>query len=133
MSSPIFFQRYVDGQAVNFDRDTITRILGAAAVMDGDTIAAIQFSDDDGGEVYGADADSFEQLSFDEGEGERFFDALWRIADETDSFIYWLGDGRCSAVTKPATIAQLPADVVDDTGPVRVARTGAELESMLDG
>ena len=131
MSVPIFFQRYEAGEPALFERNVIAQILGSSAVMNGDDIVAIQFSDTDGGEVYGADSDEFEQLSFDQGVGERFFDALWRIADATGAFVYWLGDGSCSAVTKQETIAQLPADVVRDSGPVRVVRTGVELEEAI--
>ena len=131
MSIPIFFQRYQNGAPASFDRTTIANILGSAAVMDGDCIGAIRFSDSDGGEVYGADAESFEQLSFDQGRGKRFFDALWRIADDTNAFIYWLGDGSCSAVTKQAVIAELPPEIVRDAGPVKVVRTGAELDAAI--
>ncbi len=133
MSVPIFFQRYQKGEAVPFRRSEITAVLGSAAVMDGENITAIRFSDSDGGEVYGTDTDTFEQLSFDEGMGEKFFDALWRIADTTGAFIYWLGDGACSAVTREDVVPHLPADIVADVGPVRVVGSGAEIEEAVYG
>ena len=133
MSTPIFFQRYQDGQAIAFKRADLVRILGPAAVMNDQDIVAIRFSDTDGGEVYGIDADAFEQLSFDEGVGEKFFDALWRIADATSALIYWLGDGSCSAVTREDVLPHLSADIVADVGPVKIVTSGSELEDALYG
>ena len=133
MSSPIFFQRYSNAALIPFKRSEIAAVLGSAAVLDGPSIAAIRFSDDDGGEVYGIDADEFEQLSFDEGGGEKFFDALWRIADATGALIYWLGEGACSAVTRNEVLPHLPADIVTDVGPVKIVASGAELEEAVYG
>ncbi|HEX4505615.1 MAG TPA: hypothetical protein VH722_07775 [Alphaproteobacteria bacterium] len=133
MSMPIFFQRYQNGEAVSFKRSEIATMLGSAAVMHGPNVTAIRFSDADGGEVYGVEADEFEQLSFDEGMGEKFFDALWRIADATGAFIYWLGDGACSAVTRGDVLPHLPPDVVADVGPVKIVGSGAEIEGAIYG
>jgi len=130
MSLPIFFQRYQNGELTTIKRSMLAEILGPAAVMDGPDIGAIRFSDSDGGEVYGADADEIEQLSFDEGNGKKFWDALWQIADRTGAFVYWLGDGRCSAVTNKAILEHVPTDVIESVGPVRVAKNGRQLEKF---
>ena len=131
MSFPVFFQRYRNGELTNFNRSDLLAVLGPAAIMNGTALSAIRFSDRDGGEAYGAEDELFEQLSFDEGQGPKFFDALWRIANETQAFIYWLGDGSCSAVTDKAVLDQVPADVIADTGPVKVIKNGKALEKLL--
>ena len=133
MSMPIFFQRYQNGESVPFKRAEIAGVLGSATVTKDRDIIAIRFSDSDGGEVYGVDADEFEQLSFDEGMGEKFFDALWRIADTTGAFIYWLGDGACSAVTRGDVLPHLPTDIVADVGPVKIVGSGTEIEEAIYG
>jgi hypothetical protein len=116
MSLPVFLQRYQDGQKIAFSRADILKILGPAAVMDGPDLVAIAFSDSDGGEIYGASSENFEELSCDDGAGDRFFDALWRIADGTGAFVYWLGAEHCSAVTSSAVLQHLPQDIVADAG-----------------
>jgi hypothetical protein len=63
--------------------------------------------------------------------GDRFFDALWRIADASGALIYWLGDGNCSVVTNKAVLKTLPEDIVADVGPVRVVANGADLQDAL--
>jgi hypothetical protein len=131
MSVPVFFQRYQNRDQIAFERAEIVRILGPAAVMDGADLVGIAFSDSDGGEIYGANAETFDELSFGEGAGDRFFDALWRIADATGAFIYWLGDEGCSAVTKSSVLPHLPPDIVADTGPVRIVADGDALEEAI--
>ena len=133
MTMPIFFQRYRNGEAIPFKRADLLNILGPSAVINDTAIVAIEFSDTDGGEILGADGDEFEQLSVDDGAGEKFFDALWRIADATGAFIYWLGEGDCSAVTREDILPHLPADIVADVGPVKVVGSGEELENAASG
>jgi hypothetical protein len=131
MSLPVFFQRYQNGELATIKRSVLIDILGSAAVMDGPNIGAIRFSDSDGGEVYGADNEDIEQLSFDEGDGKKFFDALWEIADRTGAFMYWIGDGSCSAVTDKAILDHVPADVLADTGPAKIVKNGKQLSKCL--
>jgi len=72
-------------------------------------------------------------LSFNGG-GANFMQAIWEIANRTNSSIFWLGSPPNLAVTSTTALEFVPEGVLEAIGPARIVRSGKELVAcMMEG
>jgi hypothetical protein len=111
MSVTTFFVMSRDEHGpIPFSRDVLADVLGPYAKTEpGGAIVGAWFTDRDECDIGGAERETITDLNFDYG-GDRVLQAIWEIADRTDSAIYWLG---CEYVyvTKEENIARIEAVV----------------------
>jgi hypothetical protein len=131
MSFEIFMECYRHGQPASFDRALIHEAFGSDARIGDGEIDSIVYPEGDRAEVFGADEPIIEGLMFNHASGDRVFDGLWRLANQTRSIVYWPGEGSQCAVTNAETLQHIPAEMLEDIGPARIVRTGRELADYI--
>ncbi len=81
-------------------------VFGPDADLSESDFSHIQYSDEDGAEVYGAEEETVaDGLSFNHCGGERFFDGLWRLAERTNAVIFWPGEAGNAVATSTEALA----------------------------
>jgi hypothetical protein len=63
--------------------------------------------------------------------GDMFFDAMYKLADQTKSVIFWPNSPSLVVVTDEAVLKELPADFPGVENP-RVVRSGAEIIAAIE-
>ena len=99
MSFDIFMNPYLNGKPAPFDRSLIREAFGAEACSGADEIWNISYPDQSGGQVYGADEETVESLMFNHCGGDRFYEGLLRLAERTNSIIFWPTPESMAVVT----------------------------------
>ena len=122
----IYVQRGTDTGIRPIDRSALADVLGSHAIGRNGKILGAEFSDGDWGDIDGAEEAQIESLCF-TGGGEKFMQAIWEFANRTNAYIFWIGEGRCLAVTSEAALSEVPESVSQDIGPARIVADGAEL------
>jgi hypothetical protein len=130
MGLEIYVQRYENGEAVAFSRSVLSDILGSHAIVRDGKILGMKFADDDWGDIDGAEEEEIRNLCFDGG-GTKFMQAIWEIANRTNSHIFWIDEPPNLAITRQDALAYVPEEVVQDFGPVEVVRDGEELTGYI--
>jgi hypothetical protein len=132
MSFDLFLAPFKDGQPMVFDRSVILEAFGPDADLGDEEISRIYFSESDGGQVFGAEDEIIaDGLSFNHFGGERFFDGLWKLAEKTNSVVFWLGNSGNAVATSERALAHADPEFLEPLQPIQIVATGHELNEYL--
>jgi hypothetical protein len=131
MSMDLFISCTRDGKAATFPRQLFEEIMTRGAVDTSLPVSTIAYADGSGGECGADDADMIDGADFVDFGGDIFFERIWELADRTGSYFTWPGADRPLAVTRSEFIKDVPRDVVEELGPVRVVANGRELAAVI--
>jgi hypothetical protein len=118
MSFDIFLQCFRNGKSATFERAIFDESFPAYFV-DRERypgLMRIEYSDGGGADIYVDDGDHVGGMMFNHCGGDAFFDALYELARQTGSVIFWPGVGRTSVIADPTMIRHLPADLIESCG-----------------
>jgi hypothetical protein len=134
MSFDIFVQWFHEGDAIGADGTLVREIIRAHAVSVtvGKGFWNVAYADG-GAQIFGPDDHEIDSLMINQAGGDIFFTTLLELAARTRGVIFWPSDGPCIAVADPKTIKDLPAEMVENSGPAYVVRTGKELSDFIYG
>jgi hypothetical protein len=132
MSFDLFLAPFKDGQPMVFDRSVILEAFGPDAHLGEGEVSRIYFSENDGAQVFGAEDEMIaDGLSFNHFGGERFFQGLWKLAEKTNSIIFWLGDSGNAVATSERVLAHADPEFLEPLQPIQLVATGQELNDYL--
>jgi hypothetical protein len=130
VGTEIFVQRENKDGIVPLDRAVLAEVLGSYAIVRDGKILGAKFSDRDWGDIDGAEELEIEHLCFDGG-GEHFLQAIWEFANRTKSYIFWIAEAPCLAVTSDAALKEVPEKTAKDIGPAKIVKNGHELAACI--
>ena len=131
MSFDIFLQCYRNGETVTFKRELVEELFGPSSGNFDPHFMRSNFSDLDGGDIY-LEGEDNQGLMFNHCGGDRFFQAMWELADRTQSIIFWPDRPPGLAITTPETLKHLPPDLLDGFRPAKIVRSGKELSGYIE-
>ena len=132
MSMDLFLTCVRDGEPSAFPRTLFEEIMGRGAIRPEFPLSEVAYADGGCREIDGGEAESISSLTFAHFGGETFFDRLWELADRTESYLLWPGDGPSVAITRADVRGKLDPSMVKDLGVV-VVGTGKELAAAIEG
>jgi len=132
MSMDLFLTCVRDGEPSAFPRRLFEEIMGRGATKPEFPLSEVAYADGGCREIDGGEAESISSLTFAHFGGETFFDRLWELADRTDSYLLWPGDGPSVAITRADIMGKLDPKMVKDLGVVAVG-SGRELAAAIEG
>lgn len=128
MSFALHIWPFQNGERSEFDRSLFLKIFGPESGLERNNFGEIEFPDGSGAqEIYGVDEKVITSIMFTRFGGYQFFDAVWRLADTTNSLIAWPGSKGNFAVTSTDTFAHTPADLHALQTPIKVVNNAQEL------
>ena len=77
------------------------------------------------------DPEDLESLMFNHGGGDMFFQAMYELADRTQSVIFWPSEGPSTVVTNESVLKELPEDF-PDIKTARIVRSGADIIEAIE-
>jgi len=136
MSFDVYLQCFRKGECAYFKRETFEAIfLPHSKYVDAyrrdPSFLRVDYPDGSGSDIYcGYDAD-INHLTFNHGGGTPLFQAMYELAKQTRSVIYWPSEASGAVLTEEITRKDLPADFPDkDTA--RVVYGGADIIDAIE-
>jgi hypothetical protein len=136
MSFDVYLQCFRNGERAYFNRDIFEAIfLPDSKYVDAyrkdPSFLRVDYPDGSGSDIYcGHDAD-INHLTFNHGGGTTLFQAMFELAVQTRSVIYWPGETPCAVVTEEITRSDLPKDFPDrDIAPA--VRSGDDIIKLIE-
>ena len=131
MSFDIFLAPYNNKEEAPFSRSLLMEAFGADAGISDGPIDSIRYSASDGAEVYGAEDETITGLSFNHFGGQRFTEGLLKLADLTQSVIFWPSEEMVGAITREEIRDHIDPEFLEGFSEVRVVRTVQELGDLI--
>ncbi len=131
MSFDIFLQCFENGEPKYFERSLFKEVFERHATSLDAALTRVVYADG-GAQIFGTEeGESLEGLTFNHAGGDTFFAAVLELAARTGSVLYWPGEPPCIAAADPGVVEHLPADMVEQLGPVCIVRTGDQLRDFI--
>ncbi len=130
MSFDIFLQRFRNGDKATFPRALFEEIFGRRAIAPTYPLTRVDYPDGSGADIYGGGDDDIEGLMFNHGGGGLLFDAIYELAQRTQSVVHWPDTAPSVAVADAATISHFP-DGFDCLGPPQIVADGQALMDYI--
>jgi len=124
MSFDVYLQCFRNGEPTHFKRELFEAIfLPHSKYVDAyrkdPSFLGVDYPDGSGSDIYCGHDTDISHLTFNHGGGEALFQAMYELAKQTRSVIYWPGDTPCAVVTEETTRNDLPEGFPDrDIAPV---------------
>jgi hypothetical protein len=131
MSFDIFMAPYKDKEEAPFSRSLLREAFGADAGIGEGPIDSISYSASDGAQVYGAEDETITGLSFNHFGGQRFIQGLLKLADLTQSVIFWPSEEMVGVITREEIRDQIDPEFLEGFSEIRVVHTVQELEDLI--
>ena len=126
MSAEIFLYRFRDGEPATIERSLVDEIFGSGVGKYEENFIQINYSNMDGGDI-SLLGENKEGIAVSHCGGSRFFQAMWELADRTQSIIFWPDDPPGLVVTNNETLKHVPEDFIDGFRSAKIVRNGLEL------
>lgn len=130
MSFEIYVQRDGADGPISFKRSIVEEVLGSHAIVRDGKLLGVKFSDQDFGDIDGAEEEDVKNLCFDGG-GDKFMQAIWEVAERTKSYIFWIDEPPNLAVTSEEALSLVPEGIIESIGPAKIVRSGRELSDYI--
>lgn len=131
MSFDLFVQRFENGNAATFSRADFDAVFGPYVTSREPDFVAVAFPDGSGSDVYVDDGETIDSIMFNRFDGDAFFEALHRLAARCKLAIYWPAPDNPIAVTDRSVEPHLPKDFVEDSGPLHIVGSGADIVAAI--
>jgi hypothetical protein len=136
MSFDIFLEVWRQGEIASFKREVFEALFlpyctKRRSYDENPSFMRVEFPDESGSDIYLDEEDDFRHITFNHSGGSMFFDAIYKLADQTKSVIFWPNSPSLVVVTNEAVLKELPADFPGVENP-RIVHSGAEIIAAIE-
>lgn len=136
MSFDVYLQCFRNGECAYFKRGVFEAIFlphskYVAAYRKDPSFLRVDYPDGAGSDIYCGQDVEINHLTFNHGGGQALFQAIYELAKQTRSVIYWPSDAPSAVVTEDITRNDLPKDFPDRDIAV-VVHSGADIIKAIE-